>query len=275
MRQTIPVSWWNQVRPVIGMLHAPPLPGSPRYAGDWTGVVQSVLGDCEALIAGGVHGLMLENFGDAPFYPDRVPPETIAGLTRLAVEVRKRTDLPLGINVLRNDGVAAIAIALASGAEFVRINVLCGTRVADQGLLKGQAHRVLRARRHVGAGHIHVLADVDVKHSAPLSKRPLDDEIRETLSRGGADGVIISGAATGDLPELQQLQTAFNAAGTAPVIAGSGVTCESLPALWPFADAFIVGSTFEESGIAGGRVQLERVQQLLGVHAELLQSMPR
>jgi uncharacterized protein len=275
MRQTIPVSWWNQVRPVIGMLHAPPLPGSPRYAGDWPAVVQYVLDDCEELIAGGVHGLMLENFGDAPFFPERVPPETIAGLTRLAVEVRECTDLPLGINVLRNDGIAAISIALAADADFIRSNVLCGARVADQGLLQGHAHHLLRARRNLGASHIHVLADVDVKHSAPLAIRPLAEEIRETLQRGGADGVIISGAGTGHLPELQQLKTAFDEAGTAPVIAGSGVTCESLPALWPCADAFIVGSTFEESGIAGGRVESDRVQQLLGVHAELLQSMPR
>src|SRR5262245_10748295 len=124
MRQPLPVSWWNHVRPVIGMLHSPPLPGSPRYAGDWAGVVGHVLDDCEALIEGGVHGIMLENFGDAPFFPDRVPPETIACLTRLAVEVRECTDLPLGINVLRNDGVAAIGIALAADADFVRINVL-------------------------------------------------------------------------------------------------------------------------------------------------------
>jgi uncharacterized protein len=275
MRQTIPVTWWNQVRPVIGMLHAPPLPGSPRYAGDWPGVVQHVLDDCEALIAGGVHGLMLENFGDAPFFPDRVPPETIACLTCLAVEVRETTDLPLGINVLRNDGAAAIGIALAADADFVRINVLCGTRVADQGLLQGQAHDVLRIRRNLGAGHLHILADVDVKHSAPLATRPLAEEIHETLARGGADCVIVSGAGTGMLPGLPQLQAAFNAAGKAPVIAGSGVTCESLPSLWPFADAFIVGSSFEENGVAGGHVETERVQQLLGVHAELLQSMPR
>jgi membrane complex biogenesis BtpA family protein len=275
MRQLLPVSWWNHVRPVIGMLHAPPLPGSPNYAGDWAGVVGHVLDDCEALIAGGVHGIMLENFGDAPFFPDRVPPETIACLTRLAVEVRECTDLPLGINVLRNDGVAAIGVALAADADFVRINVLCGARVADQGLLQGAAHDVLRTRRYLGAGYLHILADVDVKHSAPLAARPLAVDIQETLGRGGADCVIVSGAGTGHLPELQQLQVAFNTAGTAPVIAGSGVTCESLPALWPFADAFIVGSTFEESGVAGGRVVTERVQQLLGVHAELLQSMPR
>ncbi|MEX0585608.1 MAG: BtpA/SgcQ family protein, partial [Pirellulales bacterium] len=264
MRQQLPITWWAANRPVIGMLHAPPLPGSPKFGGDWSRVIQRVLDDLEVLAAGGVHGLMLENFGDAPLFPDRVPPETVACLTRLAGEVRRRTDLPLGINVLRNDGLAAIAIALASDADFVRINVLCGARVADQGLLHGNAHDVLRVRRQLGADHIHVLADVDVKHSAPLAVRPLADEVHDLLLRGGADAVIVSGAATGALTDVAQVQTVFEAAGTAPVIVGSGVSPASLPALWPHADAFIVGSYFEENGVAGSRVIAERVRELMG-----------
>lgn len=271
----LPANWWKLERPVIGMLHAPPLPGSPRFAGDWAGVIERVRQDCEALVDGGVHGVMLENFGDAPFYPDGVPSETIACLTRLADEVRRCTDRPLGINALRNDGAAALAIALATDAQFIRVNVLCGARVTDQGLVQGIAHNLLRARQRLGAGHIQILADVDVKHSAPLAARPLADEVVETLARGGADAVIVSGSRTGQLPDAEQLRAAKEAALIAPVIAGSGVTCESLPALWPYADGFIVGSAFEESGIAGERVEPKRVRALLDVHAELLCSMSR
>lgn len=269
------LDWWKRERPVIGMLHAPPLPGSPRYAGDWAAIIQRVRQDCEALVSGGVQGVMLENFGDAPFYPDRVPPETIACLTRLATGVRQCTDRPLGINALRNDGESALAIALAVDAQFIRVNVLCGARVTDQGLVQGIAHNLLRARQRLNAGHIQILADVDVKHSAPLAARPLREEVVETLARGAADAVIVSGSGTGHLPDLDQLRAAFDAAGTAAVIAGSGVTCESLPALWPTADAFIVGSAFEESGVAGGRVERERVRALLAVHAELMSSSVR
>jgi membrane complex biogenesis BtpA family protein len=275
MREPLGVSWWTDARPLVGMLHAPPLPGSPRYDGDWPRVVRHVLDDLEALASAGAHGLMLENFGDAPFYPDRVPDETVACLTRLAVEVRRRTDLPLGINVLRNDGAAAIAVAVAAGAEFVRVNVLCGARVADQGLLQGQAHEVLRTRDRLKAGHIHILADVDVKHSAPLAARPLAEEVHETLARGGADAIIISGTATGALPELPDVQAAFGAAGAAPVIIGSGVTPALLRGLWPYADAFIVGSYFKPDGVAGTPIVSERVRELLAVHAELLRSIPR
>ncbi|MBL8850815.1 MAG: BtpA/SgcQ family protein [Planctomycetaceae bacterium] len=272
MQKPLAVSWWTEARPVIGMLHAPPLPGSPRYDGDWAGVVRHVLADLEALTAAGVQGLMLENFGDAPFFPDRVPGETIACLTRLAVEVRSRTELPLGINVLRNDGVAAIAVAAAADADFVRVNVLCGARVTDQGLLQGNAHEVLRARERLGARHIQILADVDVKHSAPLAPRPLAEEVEETLARGGADAIIVSGTATGALPDLQHVQAAKRAARSAPVIVGSGATSASLPELWPHADAFIIGSSFKADGVAANPIIAERVREVLAVRANLLRS---
>jgi uncharacterized protein len=270
MRKPLSVSWWTEARPVIGMLHAPPLPGSPRYDGDWPGVVRHVLDDLEDLVSAGIHGIMLENFGDAPFYPDCVPGEAIACVTRLAVEVRKQTNLPLGINVLRNDGVAAIAVAAAADADFVRINVLCGARVTDQGLLQGNAHEVLRKRARLAARHIQILADVDVKHSAPLAPRPLAEEVEETLARGGADAIIVSGTATGALPDLQHVQTAKRAAGKAPVIVGSGATPASLPELWPHADAFIVGSFFKAGGVVANPIVAERVRELLAVHADLL-----
>src|SRR5947209_4747086 len=131
-------------KPIIGMLHLPPLPGTPRYALPIAQILEHVLRDADALSTGGVHGLMLENFGDVPFFPGRVGSETIAAMTAIAVEVRKRFALPLGINVLRNDGCSALAIAAAVGASFIRVNVLCAARVTDQGIIQGIAHHLLR-----------------------------------------------------------------------------------------------------------------------------------
>ena len=146
---------WSSVRvPVIGMLHLPPLPGSSRWSGDLNAVRDFVLRDVEALCAGGVDGLMIENFGDTPFYPGRVPAITVAAMTALACEVRRATDVPLGINMLRNDGLSALAVAVASGASFIRVNVLCGARVTDQGLLQGIAHDLLRERANLKAESI-------------------------------------------------------------------------------------------------------------------------
>src|SRR5215208_1528080 len=192
---SIAPEWSNVPRPVIGMLHLPALPGAPRYASNLAAITNSALRDADALSAGGVHGLMLENYGDVPFYPDRVPAYVVAHLTALAWEVKRRfPQVPLGINVLRNDGRSALAVAHASGAQFIRVNVLCGARVADQGLIQGIAHDLLRERTLLAAHDVKILADVDVKHSAPLAPRELADEVDDTVERGLADGVIVSGA---------------------------------------------------------------------------------
>ena len=162
---------WPLVRtPVIGMLHLPPLPGSPRYGGDMEAITRHVLADADALASGGVQGLMLENFGDVPFYPGRVPAYVVTHMTAIACQVRRRFALPLGINVLRNDGQSALAVAHASGAQFIRVNVLCSARVADQGVIGAISHDLLRDRAMLGAD-VKILADVDVKHSAPLAAR--------------------------------------------------------------------------------------------------------
>src|SRR5688572_6924745 len=146
-------TWSGVKKVVIGMLHLPALPGSPRYGGgDMDTMIERVFRDAEALADGGVHGLMLENFGDVPFYPGRVPAHVVAHMTAIAAAVREQfPEQPLGINVLRNDGQGALAIAAAVGGAFVRVNVLCGVRVADQGLIHGIAHELMRDRVALGA----------------------------------------------------------------------------------------------------------------------------
>src|SRR5438045_3005140 len=164
------------------MLHLPALPGSPQYRGELSKIRETLVRDAAALAEGGVHGLMMENFGDVPFYPKRVPAYVVAHMTALAAEVRRANPrLPLGINVLRNDGRGALAVAQAVGATFIRVNVLCGARVADQGLIQGIAHDLLRERALLHAQNVKIFADVDVKHSAPLAARPLNDEVDDLI----------------------------------------------------------------------------------------------
>jgi membrane complex biogenesis BtpA family protein len=206
---------------------------------------------------------MLENFGDAPFYPDDVPPGVIAAMTRVALEVRRAFSGVLGINVLRNDGRAALAIAAAVGAQMIRVNVLTGARVTDQGLVVGRAHELLRERRALGADGIAILADVDVKHSAALAPRPIADEVKDTVGRGLADAVIVSGGGTGAAVDLTKLAAVKAAAGRTPVLIGSGATAESLAALAVSADGFIVGTALERDGIPGEVVEVERVRRVM------------
>jgi len=246
------------------MLHLAALPGSPLYGGSLTDVREAVLRDAKLLAEGGVNGLMIENFGDTPFFPGRVPAHVVAHLTAIAGDVRRSVpNLPLGINVLRNDGLSALAVAHAVGADYIRVNVLCGARVADQGILQGIAHDLLRLRAELKAEEIKIFADVDVKHSAPLAERPIADEVDDTLHRGMADALIVSGAGTGKPTDPEKVKLVKLAAKGAPVFLGSGVTPQTLPSLLPHADGFIVGTYFKEDGMATNPVDVERVRALL------------
>lgn len=255
--------WSDVPKPLIGMLHLPPLPGAPGFRGEMRECLRFVLDDAGSLVAGGVQGLMLENFGDAPFFPGSVPAHTVAAMTAVAAEVRRRFDVPLGINVLRNDGSSALAIARAVGARFIRVNILCGARLTDQGVIAGIAHQLLRDRKLLGAEEIRIFADVNVKHSAPLAPRPLEEEIEEMLHRGGADALVVTGTATGRGPALEELRAVKAAAGATPVLAGSGVSPETIAALLPYADGFIAGTSLKQDGVVGNPVDRERVRTLL------------
>ena len=260
--------WSSIPKPVVGMLHLAPLPGSPRCTKDLAAILEAALADADTLVFGGVHGLMLENFGDVPFYPGRVPAYVVAQMTFLARSVKRRfPDLPLGINVLRNDGQGALAVAHATGAQFVRVNVLCGARVADQGLVQGIAHDLLRERSMLGATEsVKIFADVDVKHSAPLAPRPLEDEVADTLHRGLADALVVSGSGTGRATDPGHVAAARAAAGgAAPVFVGSGVSAGTVADYLPHADGFIIGSAFKQDGDATRPVDADRVRELMSL----------
>jgi membrane complex biogenesis BtpA family protein len=230
-----------------------------------------VLADAGALAEGGVGSLMIENFGDVPFYASRVPPHTVAFLSTLAFELKTRFPLPLGINVLRNDGIAAIAIAAAVKAEFVRVNVYTGARLADQGILQGEANEITRYRRAL-AVTAQIWADVAVKHSAPIGDRTLADEVEDTVERGLADALIVSGTSTGKPTALNDVRTVKHHAGKAPVYIGSGADEATLGALLEVADGAIIGTAFKRGGDVSAPVDVARVRALLSLVPRMLPS---
>ncbi len=257
-------AWAEKTKIVIGMLHLPALAGAPLSRLGPKQIRDFILRDVDTLVNGGVDGLMMENFGDVPFYPGRVPAAVVEQMTTIAYAVRGKTKLPLGINVLRNDGLSALAIAHATGANFIRVNVLAGARVADQGLIQGIAHDLLRERAALKAEEIKIFADVDVKHSAPLAARPLQDEVDDLIERALADAIIVSGAGTGKATDPGKVREVKRFAGGTPVFIGSGVTAETINE-FDAADGFIVGTSLKKDGLAANPVELERVKNLMGV----------
>ncbi|HVY45755.1 MAG TPA: BtpA/SgcQ family protein, partial [Minicystis sp.] len=235
---------------LVGVVHLAPLPGSPRFAGDLAAVVDAAARDAAELAAAGFDAVVVENFGDAPFVPGRVDAVTVAAMTACARAVRAAAPaLALGVNVLRNDADAALAVAVASDAAFVRVNVHTGARVTDQGLVQGRAHETLRRRRELGAERVLLFCDVDVKHAAPLAPRPIGEEAVELVERGLADAVLVTGAGTGQPVATADLDAVLDAV-REPVLVASGATEATLPA-FARAHGVIVGSSLRGHGRAG------------------------
>jgi membrane complex biogenesis BtpA family protein len=254
-------------RSLVGVVHLRPLPGSARAAQDASNIGPMAMADAQAYVAGGAAGIIVENFGDAPFAASAVGPEVVAHMTRVAGDLMQ-VGLPLGINVLRNDGVAALAVASAVGAAFIRVNVLCGARVADQGVIEGIAHRLLKARRAMGAESVAIMADVNVKHSAPIGPYDVADEAADAIKRGGADGVIVTGSATGSGADPSELERVRSAIGDARVWVGSGVTEQNV-ATFAAADGFIVGSSLKVDGCVDQPVDMDRVRAMVNAVARI------
>lgn len=257
--------WLTERKLAIGVIHLRPLPGSPRYEGSLEDIIEAALRDAEAIIEGGMDGLLVENFGDTPFFPDSVPPATVAYMTEIAGQIRRRFSSPLGINVLRNDGHSALAVASAVGGQFIRVNILSGARVTDQGIIQGIAPQLLRERHVLGATDVQIWADVAVKHSGPIAPRTLQDEVVDTIERSHADAVIVTGSATGRPASLAEMSVAKQVAEQTPVLLGSGVTASNLTEWMALADGFIVGTALKEGGRTDRPVKLDSVKQFVKV----------
>ncbi|GAB4224807.1 MAG: BtpA/SgcQ family protein [Stanieria sp.] len=253
---------FKTTNPIIGVVHLLPLPTSPRWGGNLKAVISRAEQEATALAAGGVDGIIVENFFDAPFPKDGVDPAIISAMTIIVDRLKNMVMLPIGINILRNDSHSAMAVAACVEAEFIRVNVLTGVMATDQGLIEGQAHQLLRYRRELGAT-VGILADVLVKHARPLGTPNLTTAVQDTIERGLADGVILSGWATGSPPSLEDLELASAAAGDTPVFIGSGANWENIGRLMQAADGVIVASSLKRKGKITETIDPLRVAQFV------------
>lgn len=239
----------SRVPRLIGVVHLAPLPGAPRARASLGDVEAAAVADARALVEGGADAAILENFGDAPFAADEVGPDVVAAMTRIALAIRAAAPgLPLGVNVLRNDALAALAVAVAADASFIRVNVLSGAMVTDQGLVTGRARALLLERRRLGAERIGIWADVHVKHAVPLGASSLADAARDTWERAGADALIVTGTGTGRRFDPADLDTVRAAVPDAPLLVGSGLDPDGARAWGDRFDGAIVGTYLHAAG---------------------------
>jgi len=255
-------------KPIIGMIHLLPLPGSPGYdfvdgSRGMDAIIEHALLDTEALISGGVDGLMVENMWDLPYYVGMdVPPEEMTAQAVAARAVVEAVDVPVGINVIHNGGRVTLSIAVATGADFIRVCLLTGARVWDTGEFdRGCAAELLRWRKNLGAEHIKLFADVDKKHSVGFPGIDLATHIEWTefyLS----DALIVSGKMTGAAPELEKVRRARELTAR-PILMGSGTSADNVAEFLQYADGAIVGTALKVDGIAENLVDVETVKRYM------------
>lgn len=233
-----------------------------------TELLLHAVADAQAYVAGGVQRLIVENYHDVPFFKEGVGAGTVAAITRAVDCVSAIGGVEeVGVNVLRNDAAAAMGIAAATGADFIRVNVHTGAMFTDQGLVEGKAAETLRMRRTL-AHECRIFADVHVKHATPVHGERLEDAARDAVHRGRADALIVSGVATGAPPSQARVEEVREAVGPeVPILIGSGFSVDTARSLLAYADGAIVGTAAKRDGLVQNPVEAARVKELVAACA--------
>lgn len=231
-------------------------------------VLDAARSDASLLVGAGFPSLMVENFGDVPFFADSVPPETIAAMTMAVSSVMEETGVPLGLNVLRNDALAAMGVAAATGARFIRVNVLVGVMYTDQGPIVGKAAELARKRTALGP-EVEIWADVMVKHSTAPAGLEIGRAASDTVERGLADAIVVSGPGTGTQPDLEEVRSVRRSVPEETrLVIGSGADTTNLAALSQIADSVIVGTAVKHDGDPRSRVDAARAAEIVAAATE-------
>ncbi|MFS2224125.1 BtpA/SgcQ family protein [Pantoea sp. B65] len=263
---------FSRSKVVIGVIHCDPFPGSPKYSGKSVGdIIERAIRDADNYISGGVHGLIVENHGDIPFAkPEDIGPETSALMAVISEKIRCRFDVPLGINVLANAAIPALATALAGGADFIRVNQWANAYIANEGFIEGAAAKALRYRSQLRAEHIRVFADSHVKHGshAIVADRSISELTRD-VDFFQADAVIATGQRTGDSATLEEIDE-IRGATALPLLVGSGVTADNVGQILSRTQGVIVASALKQGGVWWNDVELARVKHFMAAARSVL-----
>lgn len=253
---------FGRPKALIGVVHLLPLPGAPRYAGGGVAaIIDRGLADARAYLEGGLDGVIVENHGDIPFSkPSDIGPEVASHMAVVADRIRAGFGKPVGINVLANAPIPALAIASASGAGFIRVNQWANAYVANEGLLDGEAAAAMRYRARLRADGVRIFADAHVKHGAHAitGDRAVEELVRD-LVFFDADAIIATGQRTGHAADLGYIRT-IKAASHLPTLVGSGVTADNVGAILAVVDGVIVASSLKHDGVWWNPVDLKRVR---------------
>jgi membrane complex biogenesis BtpA family protein len=238
-------------KPIIGMIHMPPLPGSPDSKLSMKQLTEFALSESEKLERAGLDACIVENVGDVPLFKENLPPYTVAAMATVTKEVVGHTKMKVGVNMLRNACEEALSVAHIAGAHFIRCNILIGAYATDQGIIEGCAAKVARLKKELNSG-VLVFGDVHVKHAYPIFNVEIEYAAQDLAERGGADAVIVSGPRSPVPPPFERVKKVKDAI-TKPVLIGSGISLANVKQFYQKSDGVIIGEPdFKIGGVWGG-----------------------
>lgn len=230
-----------------GMVHVGALPGTPSYQNDFERIVSKAVEEAKLLEKSGFTGVLFENMHDVPYLKGKVGSEITAAMAVIGHEIRKEVSVSVGLQILAGANEAALSVAHAIGADWIRVEGFVFAHIADEGQIEACAGELLRLRRSLGAQKIKIMADIKKKHSSHAITQDISlSETAKAADFFGADAVIITGKSTGEAPLPEDL-ISISKKLSIPVFMGSGITSKNMKD-YSRADGFIVGSSLKEKG---------------------------
>jgi len=248
---------------IIGMVHVQALPGTPNHKYSISEIISLAVQEAKLYEQHGLDAIILENMHDVPYLNQKVGPEITASMAAIAAEIKKNISIPCGVQILAGANKEALAVAQASGCEFIRVEGFVYSHIADEGLMNACAGELMRYRKAISTEDIAVFADIKKKHSSHTITADLDiTDFAEACKFFLADGIIITGRSTSQETDIEELRRVRESCDL-PILIGSGITIDNIESYWNLADGFIIGSHFKEKGEWQNPVSADRVQTFM------------
>ena len=259
-------SLFKTEKPIIGMVHVMPLPGTPKYQGSLQQIIDFACREAETLLTGGVDGIQIENQFDRPYLkPSDIGYETIAYMSSITSTISRLVNIPYGVHIMMNGVEQAIAVAHSCNAKWVRVYELANAYISNSGAIEAAGPKALRYRRMLGADDVMVFGDFHVKHGSHFVVQDRSiEELAHDVEACGGDALILTGTSTGKAPEVEDARQ-IQKASSLPLFIGSGFTLGNAPQFLPYIDGVIVGSALKQDGILENPTDPDRVKKMMDV----------
>ncbi len=253
----------NENKKVYGMVHVRALPGTPLNNLSPNVIAEIAINEAEKYVKEGIDGIIIENMHDIPYLNSKCGPEIVSTMTLVAKSIRDLTERPIGIQILAGCNKEALAVAFATGLDFVRVEGYVYSHIADEGLMNSCAGELLRYRKAIGADKVSIYTDIKKKHSSHMITNDLlIEEHANAAEFFLSDGLIITGSSTGVPASIEELKRVRETT-ELPILIGSGLTADNLADYYHLANGFIVGSYFKKEGLWSNSIDINRVKSFL------------